>query len=167
MANGLPYAVGAAVGNPGKPVVAFCGDGGFAMLMCEMATIVKYKLPVKVIVFKNNSLGQIKWEQIVLEGNPEFGCDLHPIDFAALARACGAAGFSVDDPGKVEATLAEAFRTPGPALVEAVVDPNEPPLPGNITMKQALHFAESMIRSEKNRWKILKTVIEQKIREVV
>src|SRR5205085_12666667 len=84
MANGLPYAVGAAVGNPGKPVVALVGDGGCAMLMCELATIAKYKLPVKIVVFKNNTLGQIKWEQIVFEGNPEFGVDLHPIDFTAV-----------------------------------------------------------------------------------
>lgn len=167
MANGLPYAVGAAVGNPGKPVVAMVGDGGCAMLMCELATIAKYKLPVKVIVFKNNTLGQIKWEQIVLEGNPEFGCDLQPIDFAAVAQACGLAGFALTDPHKAEDTIAEAFRTPGPALVEAAVDTNEPPLPGNITMKQTLHFAESLVRGEKDRWKIIKNVIEEKIREVV
>jgi len=167
MANGLPYAVGAAVGNPGKPVVAMVGDGGFTMLMSEMATIAKYKLPVKVIVFKNNTLGQIKWEQMVLEGNPEFGCELHPIDFAAIARACGAAGFSVDDPAKVEEVLTQAFQTPGPAVVEAVVDKNEPPLPGNITVKQAFRFAESLARGEKDRWKIIKTVLEDRIREVV
>jgi pyruvate dehydrogenase (quinone) len=167
MANGLPYAVGAAVGNPGKPVVAMVGDGGFTMLMCEMATIAKYKLPVKVIVFKNNTLGQIKWEQIVLEGNPEFGCELHPIDFAGIARACGVAAFTLDDPKKAESVIGEAFRTPGPALVEAVVDKNEPPMPGNVTVKQAIHFAESLARGEKDRWKIIKTVIENKVREVI
>src|SRR5581483_11300684 len=167
MANGLPYSVGAAVGNPGKPVVAMVGDGGFTMLMCEMATIAKYQLPVKVFVFKNNTLGQIKWEQMVLEGNPEFGCDLHPIDFAGIARACGAVGFTLDDPNKAEEVIGQAFRTPGPVVVEAVVDPYEPPLPGNITVKQALHFAESLARGEKDRMKIIKTVIEDKIREVV
>jgi pyruvate dehydrogenase (quinone) len=167
MANGLPYAVGAAIGNPGKPVVAMVGDGGFTMLMGEMATIVKYQLPIKVIVFKNNTLGQIKWEQMILEGNPEFGCDLHPIDFAAVARACGAAGFTLDDPKQAEEVIGAAFRTPGPALVEAIVDKNEPPLPGNITMKQAFRFAESLVRGEKDRWDILKTVAQDKILEVV
>lgn len=167
MANGLPYAVGAAVGNPGKPVVAMCGDGGLTMLMCELATIVKYKLPIKIIVFKNNTLGQIKWEQMVMEGNPEFGCDLHPIDFAAVARACGAAGFTLDDPNKAEQVIGEAFRTPGPALVEAVVDKDEPPLPGNITVDQAYHFAKSLVRGEKDRWDIIKTIAKDRIREVV
>src|SRR5438874_3810108 len=96
MGNGLPYAVAASVAYPGRQVVALCGDGGFTMTMGEMATLVKYKLPVKVVVVKNNTLGQIKWEQIVFEGNPEYGCDLHPIDFAAYARACGAGGFTLD-----------------------------------------------------------------------
>jgi len=167
MANGLPYAVGAAVGNPGKPVVAMVGDGGLTMLMGELATIAKYKLPIKVIVFKNNTLGQIKWEQIVFEGNPEFGCELHPIDFAAVARACGIPGFTLDDPQKAEQTIGEVFRTQGPALLEAVVDKNEPPLPGNITVEQAYNFAKSLVRGEKDRWAIIKTIAEDRIREVV
>ncbi len=167
MANGLPYSIGAAMAFPGRQVVAFVGDGGFTMLMGDFVTLVKYKLPVKVIVIKNNSLGQIKWEQMVLEGNPEYGCELQPIDFAAYARACGAPGYTVDDPERVDEVLQEAFAQPGPALVEAVVDQNEPPLPGNITMKQALGFAESLVRGEKDRWKIIETVLKDKVREVV
>src|SRR5207244_6935756 len=93
MGNGLPYALAAALAYPGRQVVALVGDGGFTMTMGEMATLVKYKLPVKVILFKNNTLGHIKWEQLVLEGNPQFGVDLQPIDFAKFAQACGAAGF--------------------------------------------------------------------------
>ena len=119
MGNGVPYAVAAAAAFPGRQVVAMVGDGGFTMMMMEMATLVKYKLPVKVIVFKNNTLGQIKWEQMVFEGNPEFGVDLQPIDFAAYARACGAGGFTVDDPTQVESVVREAFAYPGPALVQA------------------------------------------------
>ena len=68
------------------------------MLMAEFATAVKYKLPIKVVIIKNNSLGQIKWEQMVFLGNPEFDCDLHPIDFAAFANACGGTGFTIEDP---------------------------------------------------------------------
>jgi pyruvate dehydrogenase (quinone) len=167
MANGLPYSIGAAVAYPGRQVVCLSGDGGFTMLMGEMATLVKYNLPVKIIVIKNNALGQIKWEQIVFEGNPQFGVELQPIDFAAYARACGAAGFTLDDPAKAEEVLGRAFATPGPALVEAVVDPNEPPMPGHATMQQALHFAESLIRGETKRSAIIKTVLENTIREVV
>jgi pyruvate dehydrogenase (quinone) len=167
MANGLPYSIGAAVAYPGRQIVCFAGDGGFSMLMAEMATLVKYNLPVKVIVIKNNVLGMIKWEQMVMEGNPQFGVQLHPIDFAGFARACGAAGYTVDDPHQVEGVLQKAFAHPGPALVEAVVDPNEPPMPGKIKMTQALHFAEALARGQKDRWDIIKTVIENKVREVV
>ena len=167
MANGLPYSIGASVAYPGRQVVCIVGDGGYTMLMGEMATLVKYQLPVKVIVIKNNELGQIKWEQLAIDGNPEFGCELQPIDFAMHARACGAAGFSVDDPAQCESVLRQAMAQPGPVVVEAVVDPNEPPLPGNITIEQSIHFVEALAKDDKNRWKILKTLAENKIREVV
>jgi pyruvate dehydrogenase (quinone) len=167
MANGLPYSIGAAVAYPGRQVVCVVGDGGFTMLMGEVATLVKYGLPVKVIIIKNNVLGMIKWEQMVLEGNPQFGVELQPIDFAAYARACGAAGFRIERPEEAEGTLREALACEGPAVVEAVVDPNEPPLPGNITTKQALHFAEALLRGEKDRWEIIKTVVADKVREVI
>jgi pyruvate dehydrogenase (quinone) len=167
MGNGLPYSVGAATAFPGRQVVAMCGDGGFTMMMMELATIAKYKLPVKVFIIKNNTLGQIKWEQIVLEGNPEFGCDLYPIDFAKYAQACGVAGFTLDRAEDAERVIGEAFRHDGPALVQCVVDPAEPPMPGQITTSQALGFAEAMVRGEKDRWDIIKTVIKNKVREVV
>ena len=96
MANGLPYSIGAAVAYPDRQVVCIVGDGGLTMLMGEIATLVKYKLPVKVIVIKNNVLGEIKWEQLVMEAEPDFGVDLQPIDFAAFARSCGAAGFTIE-----------------------------------------------------------------------
>ena len=167
MGNGLPYSVGAATAFPGRQVVCLCGDGGFTMLMGEMATLVKYQLPVKVIVFKNNTLGQIKWEQMVFEGNPEFGCDLHPIDFAKYAEACGAAGFTLEDPTKAEEVLGQAFAHPGPALIQAVVDPNEPAMPGHVTMDQAWKFAKALARGEKDRWAIIKNQALDRIREVV
>jgi pyruvate dehydrogenase (quinone) len=167
MGNGLPYSVGAAVAYPGRQIVCLTGDGGFTMTMGEMATLAKYQLPVKVLVIKNNALGQIKWEQIVFEGNPQFGVELHPIDFAAYARACGAAGFTLDDPARADEVLGQAFAHPGPALVEAVVDANEPPMPGHATLDQAWHFAEAMVRGEAQRSRIIKTVLENTIREVV
>jgi len=167
MANALPYSIGAAVAYPGRQVVCFVGDGGLAMLMGDLVTLVKYNLPVKVIVIKNNSLGQIKWEQLAMEGHPEFGVDLQPINFAGVARDCGMGGYTVEDPREVPAVLRDAFAYPGPALVEAVVDQNEPPMPGKITTKQALAFAESLAKGTKDRWEIIKTVVENKIREVV
>jgi pyruvate dehydrogenase (quinone) len=128
---------------------------------------VKYRLPVKVIIIKNNALGQIKWEQMVLDANPEFGVDLQPIDFAAYAQAAGAAGFKINDPKDAEATLRSALEHDGPAVVEATVDPNEPPLPGNIKLNQAVHFAEALLKGERDTKEIIKTIVEDKIREVI
>jgi pyruvate dehydrogenase (quinone) len=167
MANGLPYSIAAAVAFPGRQVVCIIGDGGFTMLMGEIATLVKYKLPVKVIVIKNNVLGQIKWEQMAMEGNPEYGVELEPIDFAAIADACGAKGYTIEDPSQAKSILREALDYDGPVVVQAAVDPNEPPLPGNISSDQAMKFAESLVKGQKDSWKIIKTVLEDKIREVV
>jgi pyruvate dehydrogenase (quinone) len=167
MASGLPYSVAAAIAYPGRQVLCFIGDGGFTMLMCELATIVKYKLPIKIVIIKNNTLGQIKWEQIVMEANPQFGVELQPIDFAKFAEAVGCPGFTIEDPEKCDDTLRQAFAVKGPAVVQAVVDPHEPPMPGHVTMKQAFHFAKSLIRGEKFSKKIIETVLENKIKEVV
>ena len=167
MAPGLPYAIAAQAAFPERPVVAFVGDGAFSMLMAEFATCVKYNLPVKVVVLKNNTLGQIKWEQMVFLGNPEYGCELHPIDFPAFARACGGQGFRIDDPQTCGEMLDEALNTPGPVLIEGVVDPLEPPMPPKIKFEQAKHFAESLARGEPNRQKIALTVLEDKVREMI
>src|SRR5205085_9286756 len=140
MGNSLPYSVAAAVAYPGRQVVCFSGDGGFTMMMGELLTMVKYKLPVKIVVLKNNSLGQIKWGQMVFEGNPQFGVELQPLDFARYAQACGANGFTADDPGNVADVLRAAFESDGPAVVQAVIDPNEPALPGPVTLDQAWQF---------------------------
>ncbi|MBV9771853.1 MAG: pyruvate oxidase [Bryobacterales bacterium] len=167
MGNGLPYCVGAAVAYPGRQVVCVVGDGGLTMLMGEIVTCVKYKLPVKIIVIKNDLLGEIKWEQLAMSGNPQYGVELQPIDFAGVAQSCGAAGFTINQPDQAESILRQALAHPGPAVIQAVVDPNEPPLPGNISAEQALHFAEALAKGEKERWKIIKTVMKDKIREVV
>jgi len=87
MACGLPYTIAAQVAYPNRQCVAFVGDGGFSMLMADFVTAVKYKLPIKVVIIKNNTLGQIKWEQMVFLGNPEYGVDLQPIDFASFDHA--------------------------------------------------------------------------------
>ncbi len=147
--------------------MGFVGDRGFSMLMAEFSKAVKYRLPIKIIVVKNNTLGQIKWEQIVFLGNPEYGCDLLPIDFAAFAHACGGSGFTIEDPAYCGRMLHEALVTPGPVLVEAVVDPLTPPIPAEVTLEQAAKFAESLARGEPNRSKIAWTVLSDKVREMV
>lgn len=167
MGCGLPYTIAAQVAYPDRLCVGFVGDGGLTMLMGEFATAVKYKLPIKIFVIKNNTLGQIKWEQMVFLGNPEYECDLQPIDFAGFARACGATGLTVDDPERCGDAVAEALATPGPVLLEAVVDPHEPPMPPMITRKQATQFAKSLVRGTPNRLRIAATAAEDKIRELV
>ena len=167
MACGLPYTIAAQIAHPQRQCVAFVGDGGFTMLMGEIATAVKYELPIKIVVVKNNSLGQIKWEQMVFLGNPEYACDLHPIDFAAFARACGAHGVTLDDPALCGAALDEALSRPGPVVIEAVVDPNEPPMPPKVTAKQAAHFAEALAKGTPHAGKIALTVASDKVKEMV
>jgi pyruvate dehydrogenase (quinone)/pyruvate oxidase len=167
MACGLPYAIAAQVAYPDRTCVAFVGDGGFSMLMAEFATCVKHGLPVKIVIIKNNTLGQIKWEQMVFLGNPEYGCDLQPIDFAAFAKACGGTGFTVEDPHECGAALELALNTPGPVIVEAVVDPFEPPMPPEVTFEQAKEFATALARGETDRGRIISTVVKDKIREMI
>jgi pyruvate dehydrogenase (quinone) len=167
MACGMPYAIAAQIAYPRRQCVAFVGDGGFTMLMGEFATCVKYQLPIKIVVMKNNTLGQIKWEQMVFQGNPEFGIDLHPIDFAGYARDCGGSGFTIEDPAECGHVLDQALAIPGPVVIQAVVDPLEPPMPPKITARQAAHFAEALIRGEPNREQIALTAVGNKIREMV
>jgi pyruvate dehydrogenase (quinone)/pyruvate oxidase len=167
MANGLPYAIAAQIAYPERQCVAFVGDGGFSMLMADFVTAVKYRLPIKVVIIKNGTLGQIKWEQMVFLGNPEYGVELHPIDFAAFAHACGGVGFTVENPGDCGRIVEEFLSAPGPAILQAVVDPLEPPLPAKITADQALKFAESLARGEPNRTKIALTALYDKVREMV
>jgi pyruvate dehydrogenase (quinone)/pyruvate oxidase len=167
MANGLPYAIAAQIAYPERQVVAFVGDGGFSMLMAEFATCVKYQLPIKVVIIKNNSLGMIKWEQMVFLGNPEYGCELHPIDFAAFARACGGTGVTIENPADCGSALEHALAVSGPVIVEAVVDPFVPPMPPKLSLKQVAHFAESLAKGTPNRQKIALTVLSDKVREMV
>jgi pyruvate dehydrogenase (quinone) len=90
-----------------------------------------------------------------------------PIDFASFARACGAIGFTAEDPGECGQVLDEFLNAPGPAVLQAVVDPFEPPMPAKVKAEQALHFAESLARGEPNRKKIALTAISDKIRELI
>jgi pyruvate dehydrogenase (quinone) len=167
MACALPYANAAAIAYPGRQVVAFIGDGGLSMLLGELATAAKYRLDVKIIVIKNNTLGQIKWEQMVFLGNPEFGCELEPIDFATVAHGFGLQSIRIEDPASCAEALRQALAMPGPVLVEAVVDPHEPPMPPKVTVRQATKFAKSLVSGTPNARKIALTVASDAVREIV
>jgi pyruvate dehydrogenase (quinone) len=167
MANGFPYAIAAQIAYPDRPVIAWVGDGGFTMLMGEMATCMKYKLPVKVFLIKNDELAQIKWEQMVLLGNPEYVTELQPIDFAAVARGFGWASFTIRTPSECGHVIDSALSMSGPVLIECFVDPNEPPLPAKIKPEQAYHFAESLARGTKDWQKIAATIAKDRVKELV
>ena len=167
MACGLPYAIGASIAFPDRQVVAVIGDGSAAMLMGDFVTLRKYNLNAKIIVIKNNALGQIKWEQMVFLGNPEFGCELEPIDFNRVAEGCGINTVRIDDPARCGEQLREALATPGPCLIEAVVDPYEPPMPPKIEVKQAIHMAEALAKGTPHAMKTALTLASDTVRELV
>lgn len=132
MACGLPYAIAAGIAFPGRPVCAVGGDGGFAMQLGEFSTAVRYGIPLKLLVLKNNMLNQIAWEQMMFLGNPQFGCELQPIDFAKAAEAMGGRGFAVSRAEEVE------------RVMEATVDAYEPMMPPKMPPDYARNFSKAL-----------------------
>jgi pyruvate dehydrogenase (quinone)/pyruvate oxidase len=167
MAPGLPYSIAAKIAFPERQSIAFVGDGAFTMLMGEFATAVKYNLPIVVVIIKNNTLGQIKWEQIVFLGNPEYGCELQEINFAKYAEACGGLGFTVERPEEIRPALEDAMASGRPSIVEVYVDPYEPPMPSKVTLEQAGHFAEALVKGTPQGGKIALTIFRDKLNELI
>ncbi len=149
MGAALPYAIGAQIAHPDRPVIAFTGDGSLSMGLGELATLAQYDLPIKVVVLRNNSLALEVWEQTALLGNPQNGCELHPIDFASVARACGLNAFRIVEPGDAADVFRQAMAEPGPCLVEAVTDPYEAPFGESLKPAHAAHLAEAFGKGEK------------------
>lgn len=145
MANAMPMAIGAAFARPGQQVVALCGDGGISMLLGDMATIVQYTLPIKLIVFDNRALGMVKLEMEVA-GLPDWQTNMYNPDFAAVAKAMGMESYSVTEPDRVEETLRKALASEGPVLVRVCTDPNALAMPPKIEFEQMKGFAKAMAR---------------------
>jgi pyruvate dehydrogenase (quinone)/pyruvate oxidase len=158
MMAALPYSIGAQVAHPDRQVVAFTGDGSLTMMLGELVTLKQERLPVKVVVVKNGYLGLILWEQLVFLGNPQYGVDFADVDFAKVADACGIDGVSIDDPARCGEQLRAALAAEGPALIECVCDPYEPPNPPKITRDQALNLAEGLASGEPSRQRIALTI---------
>jgi len=167
MAPGLPYAIGIQHAMPGRQVIAFVGDGGFAMLMAEFITAIKHKLPVKIVINNNNALGQILWEQMIL-GYPEYGVrEPEPFaDYAAIATANGALGIKVERPADVRPAVQRALSHGGPALVDVNVNPDEPPLPGKVEYDQAKKFAQAFLKGQPRKATIATTLFRDKIEQL-
>ncbi|HTX13598.1 MAG TPA: thiamine pyrophosphate-dependent enzyme [Solirubrobacteraceae bacterium] len=166
MMAALPYAIGAQVAYPDRPVVALTGDGSLTMMMGELATLAQYGLPVKVVVMRNDVLGLIKWEQMAFLGNPQYGVELAPVDFVKVAEACGIRGVRIDDPTMVGAQLGDALAADGPALIEAIVDPNEMPMTPTINPEHAKGVAWGLAQGEPNRERIALTMSRVLVREM-
>jgi pyruvate dehydrogenase (quinone)/pyruvate oxidase len=167
MAAGLPYAIGAQVAYPGRQVVSFTGDGSLSMMMGDLATLAQYKLPVKIVVLRNNTLGLIKWEQMIYLGNPEYGVDLFPIDFTKVAEACGATGVHIQNAKHCKDQLKDALKMDGPVVIQCDTDPNEPPMPPKATEAEMKHLAEALVRGERDRARIALTIGRQAMDEVL
>jgi pyruvate dehydrogenase (quinone) len=148
MANGLPYAIAAQIAFPERQCIAFVGDAGLTMLMGEFATAVQYNLPIKVIVIKNDTLGMIRWEQMGFLGNPEFGVEFTPIDWVKFAEACGGKGYDIKEPNEVKSKMHQAMKERKPTIIEAYVDPFEPPMPPKVEMSFVNNLAKSFAKGQ-------------------
>ena len=168
MANGLPYAIAAQIAYPDRQCVAFVGDGGFTMLMGEFATAVKYKLADQ---------GRHHQEQHAsARSNGSRWCFSAIRNMAAICSRsisldsptpAAARASRIEDPEECGRCSIAALRTPGPVLIEAVVDPYEPPMPAKVTARQAAHLAESLAKGTPDGRKVMETIFKDKVRELV
>ena len=149
MANALPQAIGAQVSHPGRQVISMSGDGGFAMLMGDLLTLRQQQLPVKVIVFKNESLAFVELE-MKASGILDFSTDLRNPDFTKIAEGSGLLGLRAATPDQVEPMIAQALKYDGPALVEVPVSRQELSMPPTITIEQAKGFSLFMLKAVLN-----------------
>ena len=150
MANALPHAIGAQVAFPNRQVISVSGDGGLSMLLGELVTARMYNLPIKVVVFNNSTLGMVKLEMLV-NGLPDYGTDVHDVNYAEVASAIGLHGERVTEPSRLREALQEAFAYNGPALIEVMTDPNALSLPPEIRSGQVIGFATAMSKIVLNR----------------
>src|SRR5712672_3244200 len=146
MANALPQAIGAQVSHPDRQVIAMCGDGGLAMLMGDLLTLRQLRLPVKVIVFRNDSLAFVELE-MKAGGILDFGTELDNPSFAKIAEAAGFLGLTAETPDQVKPMIAQALEHDGPALAGAVVSRQEFSMPPTISFEQAKGFSLFMLKA--------------------
>lgn len=149
MANALPHAIGAQATHPDRQVISMSGDGGFAMLMGDLLTLKQHELPVKVIVFKNDSLAFVELE-MKSAGVLEFATDLRNPDFAKIAEGAGLLGLKAETADQVEPAVARALEYDGPALVEVSVARRELSMPPTITYEEAKGFSLFMLKAVLN-----------------
>jgi pyruvate dehydrogenase (quinone) len=145
MANAMPDSIGAQVAFPDRQVIAFCGDGGLSMLLGDLLTIVAERLPIKIILFNNSSLGMVRAE-MMMAGYPFWGTEVHNPDFSAIAKAIGLYGERVEKTADMGPAIKRAFEHNGPALLDFTTDPNALAAPPKVTFKEIQGFALAMTR---------------------
>jgi thiamine pyrophosphate-dependent acetolactate synthase large subunit-like protein len=145
MGCALPYAVGAGFARPGRPLIAVVGDGGLSMLPGELATCVKERLPLKLLVLRDDALGFIRWEQMLYAGVPETAIELQPIDLVRLAESFGWRAWRTADRAGLEDAVDAWLAADGPALLEAVIDPLEPAISASLQPEQAKNLATALV----------------------
>jgi pyruvate dehydrogenase (quinone) len=146
MANAMPHAIGAQAAAPGRQVISLSGDGGFAMLMGDLITLTQMKLPVKIIIFNNGTLGFVALE-MKASGFVETGVALQNPDFAAMARAMGIHALRVEDPGDLAGAMRDVLDHDGPAVLDAVTATRELSMPPSIAAEQVKGFSLWVLRA--------------------
>jgi len=169
MGCGVPYAIGAKFAHPDRPVIALVGDGAMQMNgMNELLTIKRYWKEWKdprliIMVLHNNDLNQVTWEMRAMAGDTRYAAsqDLPDFAYARYADLVGLKGILVNEPSQIAAAWDEALNANIPVLIEAIVDPDVPPLPPHITLKQMQSFGMSLLKGEKGEGSLIKQAIEQ------
>jgi pyruvate dehydrogenase (quinone) len=175
MGPGVPYAIAAKFAHPDRVAIALVGDGAFQMNgMLEMITIAKYwqrwsDPRLIVLVLHNDDLNQVTWEQRVLEGDPKYEASqiLPDVPYARYAELLGLKGIRVDDPDHVGAAWDEALAADRPCVLEAITDPEVPPLPPHITLQQAKGFMSAIAHGDPDRGRVITESLKQKIEEFI
>jgi pyruvate dehydrogenase (quinone) len=175
MGPGVPYAIAAKFAHPDRPAFALVGDGAFQMNgMNELLTIAKYRQrwsnqQLVILVLHNDDLNQVTWEQRALEGDPKYEGSQNLPDFAyaQYAELVGLKGIKVDDPDLVGQAWDEALAADRPVVLEAMTDPEVPPLPPHITLEQAKHFMQAIVRGDPNAREMIRQSFAEKIVELL
>ena len=175
MGPGVPYAIGAKFAHPDRPVIALVGDGAMQMNgINELITISKYWKEwsdprLIVLVLNNSDLNQVTWEQRAMSGDPKFegSQSLPEFPYASYGEMLGLRGIRVDDPDDVGGAWDQALAADRPVVLEAVTDPEVPPLPPHITIEQAKALTAALRKGDPHAGRILKQSFKQKIEEFV
>jgi len=174
MGAAVPYAIAARLAYRDRPVIAMVGDGAMQMNnMAELITLAKYRKPTDAawicVVFNNQDLNQVTWEQRVMEGDPKFEASQQIPDVAyhKFAELIGLKGLFVDDPARLGAALDEAFASDRPVVLEVKTDPNVPPLPPHITVKQAKAFASTLLQGDPEQGSVIVDTAKQVLSRVL